>query len=76
MNGNDLVTVKNVKILVETEKAYGCRIEDEDDPHRATVDFWLPISQVDRNTCDPKGNAGEIDIPRWLAEKNDLDYED
>jgi hypothetical protein len=72
---NDLVTIKGM-LLASTEKAIGISISDENGEYKKKVEFWLPKSQIDR--CQPKktGEIGEIDIPRWLAEKNDLDYED
>jgi hypothetical protein len=72
---SDLVTVQNLVLLVETDKALGVAIV-EDGQKKSKVEFWLPKSQVDRCTMKVKGEIGEVDVPRWLAEKNDLEYED
>lgn len=79
--GNDLVTVAALIKIVETEKAIGFIHLDEesqvDKPEwlkAQRAEFWIPKSQIDRNTTEKKGDIGEIDIPRWLAEKNNLDY--
>lgn len=71
----DLVTVKNLILLVTTDKAYGVSLIEEGEI-KTKVEFWFPKSQVDRITMKKKNEVGEIDIPRWLAEKHDLDYED
>ena len=71
----DLVTVNNLILLVTTDKAFGVA-HDEEGVKKEKVELWLPKSQVDRITMKKKGEVGEVDIPRWLAEKNDLDYED
>jgi hypothetical protein len=72
---DDLVTVTNLILLVETEKAIGCAII-EDGKKKDKVKVWFPKSQIDRCTMTKRGDVGEVDIPKWLAEKNDLDYED
>jgi len=68
----DLVTVENVKLIAETDKALGVGLGEE----AIRVEIWLPKSQIDRQTMKKKGDVGEVDIPRWLAEKNNLEYED
>jgi hypothetical protein len=72
---SDLVTVKELILLVTTDKAFGVASVEEGKT-KSKVELWLPKSQVDRCTMKKKGDVGEVDIPRWLAEKNDLDYED
>lgn len=69
----DLVTVGDLKLLVETDKAYGVTSCNDES---GKVKVWLPKSQIDRITMKKKDDVGEVDIPRWLAEKNDFDYED
>lgn len=75
MSGHDLVTVKGLKLLVTSDKALGVVFEEEG-KIKDKVELWIPTSQVDRCTMKKKGDVGEVDIPRWLAEKNDLDYDD
>lgn len=72
---DDLVTVKDLILLIETEKAFGVAMVEEG-VTKTKVELWLPKSQVDRITMKKKNETGEVDMPRWLAEKNDLDYED
>lgn len=72
---DDLVTIKGLILITETPKAYGIAFSSEESK-QPKVELWLPKSQVDRITVKRKGDVGEADIPRWLAEKNDLDYED
>jgi hypothetical protein len=75
MDGNDLVTVSNLILLAETDKAYGVAVI-EDAEEKKTVEYWLPKSKIDRITMKKRGDIGEVDVPRWLAEKNNLEYED
>lgn len=75
MDGNDLVTVSDLVLLAETDKAYGVAVV-EGEAEKKNVEYWLPKSQVDRITMKKGGDTGEVDIPRWLAEKNNLEYED
>lgn len=76
MDGKDLVTVDNLIFLAETTKAIGVAINESSEEEKIKVELWLPKSQIDRQTIHQKGDVGEIDIPRWLAEKNNLEYED
>jgi len=73
-SGNDWVTVGELVLIRETEKAWGVSVVAE--MAGKEVQFWLPKSQVDRITMTAFGEVGEVDIPRWLAEKNNLEYED
>jgi len=78
MHGDDLVTLKNIVIVCETQKAYGCAVADEEsDSTGLDVQFWVPVSLVDMMRLDKENpSLCEIDIPRWFAEKNALDYEE
>lgn len=74
---NDQVCVTGYWLLHETDKAYGIAASGE----AKKVEIWLPKSQADVTMA--KGPDGketkeikEAVMPRWLAEKNDLDYED
>jgi hypothetical protein len=72
---SDLVTIKELILLTTTDKALGVAFVEEGKV-KDKVELWIPKSQVDRCTMKKKGDVGEVDVPRWLAEKNDLDYED
>ncbi len=37
------------------------------------VSIWLPKSQVKATDCLAAGDKGYMDIPEWLAKKNDLE---
>jgi hypothetical protein len=76
-DGNDLVTVYDLVLIRETEKAYGVVHKEEIAFGKCLkpIDVWLPKSQVDRSTLVYL-KPGEVDIPRWLAEKNNLEYEE
>ena len=76
MGNNDLVTVSGLVFIAESDKAVGVALYDPDDAPAQSVEFWLPKSQIDRQTMFKKGSVGEVDIPRWLAEKHELDYQD
>ena len=63
MSNDDMITIKFDDIETETDAAVLFKIDGET--------YWLPKSQIDYDEEEK-----EIDLPRWLAEKNDLeDYE-
>jgi len=73
--GDDLVTVSGLVLLVETEKALGLAVADELEGKK--VDYWIPLSLVDaRRGLSVFGEVGAIDVPRWWAEKQGLEYEE
>jgi len=77
--GDDLVTVAGLVLLKETEKALGVAVVADmvEGETGREVQVWLPKSLIDRREgLDDFGVCGEVDIPRWLAEKNNLEYED
>jgi hypothetical protein len=76
--GDDLVTVSGLVLIKETDKALGVSVVDEMEEHaKNAVQAWLPLSLIDaRRGLDAYGICGEVDIPRWLAEKNNLEYEE
>lgn len=77
----ELVTVSNLFLKVETDKAYGVipeiSAEEKSIPQqlRFAPLVWIPKSQVDRSTLKKGTGGGEVDIPQWIAEKNNLEYE-
>jgi hypothetical protein len=70
----ELVTVKQLVLLAETEKALGVAVLEEMEGRK--VQYWLPKSQIDRKDLEAFGQVGDVQMPRWLAEKNDLEYEE
>ena len=71
---NALVTVYDLVLLAETDKALGLACVDEMDGKN--VQFWIPKSQIDRRKgLSVFAEVGELDIPRWLAEEKNLEYE-
>jgi hypothetical protein len=60
----EYLSVEYVK--VETDKALLCVFETGDEE-------WIPKSQIGEGSeVKRKGDVGEIEIPRWLAEEKDL----
>lgn len=76
MSNTDLVTVSGLILLAESDKAIGVALFDPEGCAQPPVEFWIPKSQIDRQTMTKKGSIGEVDIPRWLAEKHDMDYQE
>lgn len=66
---SDHVRIRNLTIKHETEKAV--LIDHED-----VGEKWLPLSQVDRMTHSHVEGGDEIWIPKWLAEKHELPYDE
>lgn len=64
----DQVTVYVDRVLRTTDKAALCLVNND-------TEVWLPWSQIDEGSeVQQKGDEGEVYIPRWLAEKNELPY--
>ena len=59
-----MVEVDYVDLVVDKEKSFKLEIEDVDDEQS-----WFPKSQVH---LDQENNI--VHLPRWLAEKKELDY--
>ena len=68
MSGNDLVTVRGLFLQFETDRAFGVSFGPCD-----PVEIWLARSLVDDHGL-AKGTEGWAQIPRWLAEKEDLQH--
>lgn len=68
MASSDPVTVNNLVLKVETDGAFGVDAGSDDI-------VWIPKSQVEAHTLfkDEKGTAV---MPKWLADKNDFEYEE
>jgi hypothetical protein len=59
------VTFEDVEVLIQTEKALLCLIDEEE--------HWIPLSQIDEDSEVYKmGTKGLLIIPRWLAKKKGL----
>lgn len=62
------VTVEDVTLLHQTDWAVLFATD-------AGREFWVPKSQVDC-TAWTEGDRGAIEMPKWLADKMELDYAD
>lgn len=62
------VRIPEATLIRQTEKAGLFEIEDEE--------IWLPWSQVEDSGPAKNGDTGPLYVPRWLAEKNHLHYEE
>lgn len=68
-DSHDTVFVPVEKVLAETERAILIKTEEGE--------AWIPLSQIDdESEVWKKGDTGTLAIKRWLAEKNDLFYEE
>ena len=75
MSHNDLVTIADIELYSETDKAIligppGLRADYRDNLRKV----WIPLSMIDTTDLDGVGSIGYIEIPEWLADKNDLEY--
>lgn len=67
-DSNEIVTVMVDRLIRQTDNAALCSIDGEE--------VWLPWSQIDEGSeIASNGDSGEVYIPRWLAEKKNLNYE-
>lgn len=74
-SNNELVTVVDLQLYSETDKAILVGPPGLNESQRdAARKVWIPSSMVDNNSFDGVGSEGYIEIPRWLADKNDLEY--
>jgi hypothetical protein len=57
------------RLVRQTDKAALCLIDGEE--------VWLPWSQIDEGSeIERDGDSGSAYIPRWLAEKHNLNYDE
>lgn len=67
-----MALIVNAVIVKESEKAYLFSALHKEG--KKDIEVWIPKSQVSR--IRKKDNvASEVEIPEWLAKKNELDYE-
>lgn len=72
-----LVTVSNIQLYGFTDKAIligkpkllKASIHDK---HKA----WIPLSFIDSRDIYDIDDIGYIEIPKWVAEQNDLEYDE
>ena len=65
------VTLDEVTVVRETDKALLVVIGDADDPEADEV--WIPKSQIDASSeIQKKGDEGTLTISHWLATEKDL----
>lgn len=78
MSRNDFVILKNWKLFIETDKAI--LIGDKRTPlHYSGMKgkVWIPrVFVSDPYPFNDIGSIADVEIPRWVAEQNDLDYEE
>ena len=66
--GKEHVLIPEVTLIKNGAKAGLFLIEDEE--------HWLPWSQMELSGPQIEGETGPLYIPRWLAEKCELHYEE
>ena len=65
MSGDDPVTIGEVTVTVETDKALLCHIDDD-----SNREMWVPKSVVhDDSEAWKKGDNGKLVVKAWWAEK-------
>lgn len=69
---NELVTIK-VKLHQETADAILVGPSKQFTPDRLVRKEWLPSSFISHKSGYEIGSIIEVEIPRWLAEKKDLE---
>lgn len=76
MSSEDLVVVKNQKLFHETDAAI--LIGPPHLPTRArNGKTWIPIAFVNSPyPFNEIGDVADVELPRWVAEQRDLDYEE
>ena len=75
MSHNEIVCCADLELYAETEKAILVGTSGLHDTARDNArKVWIPSSMVDSTDLDGVGSIGYIEIPKWLAEKNDLEY--
>jgi len=70
MSHNELVTIADIELYSETDKAIligppGLRADYRDNLRKV----WIPLSMIDTTDLDGVGSIGYIEIPEWLADK-------
>lgn len=65
----EIVTVTDLWLKAESAKAMGVLVANE-----API-VWLPKSEIENDTLET-GKEGTVEIPRWLADEKELNYED
>lgn len=71
---NETVTVvfdTEMFVAVVTDKAVGLK-EDEES---SEIDIWLPLSQIKGPTLNRGDWIDTVEIPKWLADDKDLEYD-
>lgn len=71
MSAYETVIVCEATQLRSTDKAALYRVETDDNTY---AEVWIPFSQLRDGSVDKDGTSGDLHIPRWLAEDNELEY--
>lgn len=69
--GESSVRVEGLFLQAETSRAYGVSFGIEDN----NVECWIPKSEIEDRFLS-RGEEGWVVIPRWLADKMELSYEE
>lgn len=64
------VEIQNVTLISSTSRSGKFRLND----HDGTIIF-VGWNQVDEGSVDKDGETGVLIIPRWLAEREEIDVE-
>lgn len=73
MSRLETYVLENYQLYGETDKAIligppGLKKEPEFTKHK----IWIPSSLVSHNTFNGIGTVGDVEVPYWFADRNDL----
>lgn len=68
MSRDDTVTVEGLRVMHVAPKSM---LVD-----KSGREAWLPLSQIEETDLKAKGDEGYARIPRWLADAEELDYDE
>ena len=75
MSNNGIVVVSNVKLFAESDQAI-C-IGPKHQLQRNDKDkTWIPMSLIESTTFDGVGSIGDLEIPQWLTDQKELEYDE
>jgi hypothetical protein len=74
---DDLV-VCTVELYAETDTAIlvGEPGQQRNSIYASRDQKWIPLSFITHSTLNGVGSVGEIELPRWMAEKKDLAHDE
>lgn len=75
MSNNEIVCVADLQVYAVTDKAIFVGPEGLNESQRDNQrKVWIPLSLIDSRNIYDVGELGYIEVPKWVAEKNDLEY--